>query len=518
MARPFESLPLLHEEGSAAPRAGTVAVPRSRQLWIAVCLQDLPLRAVDPLGNERQRPLVVVDPVDARAGIIGVNTAAHHSGIAPGMKLSAALALTGSLGVVERSVRVERELLTALAAFAHELTPVVSLEWPDSLLLEIRGSLKLMGGLQAIKVRLATELERRRLSFRMGAAATPLAALWLSGLDGGDAPDTSLLADCLSVLPLTATRWPADIRALLAEMGVHTVGDCLRLPRDGFARRVGKRYLRQLDQALGRQPDLRSEFVIEPDVSSTVEFSGEINDVAVLISALHSAIACITTELRRRQSETLKLSVVFHHAHRSTTRSDLQLLEPTYQARRLLDPLVARLEQTVLPAPVIALTVHADVAGEIHIEESSLFPDFATPERSRASRVALVEGLRARLGTEGVHGLELVPEHRPERVWKKLIEKLLRDRAATAPFTCVGADRPLWLLPVPRRLPSTLAEKYQRMILDDRSIEPERLEGGWWDGNDIRRDYYAIRVERGQRVWIYQDHCTRDWFLHGFFG
>jgi protein ImuB len=47
---------------------------------------------------------------------------------------------------------------------------------------------------------------------------------------------------------------------------------------------------------------------------------------------------------------------------------------------------------------------------------------------------------------------------------------------------------------------------------------PERIESGWWDGGDIGRDYYAISTERGQRLWIYKDHATRGWYLHGLFG
>ena len=34
---------------------------------------------------------------------------------------------------------------------------------------------------------------------------------------------------------------------------------------------------------------------------------------------------------------------------------------------------------------------------------------------------------------------------------------------------------------------------------------PERIESGWWDGADVRRDYYVASDARGARLWIYRE-------------
>jgi protein ImuB len=47
---------------------------------------------------------------------------------------------------------------------------------------------------------------------------------------------------------------------------------------------------------------------------------------------------------------------------------------------------------------------------------------------------------------------------------------------------------------------------------------PERIESGWWDEQDVARDYYVARNGDGQRLWVFRDHRTRCWFLHGLFG
>ena len=47
---------------------------------------------------------------------------------------------------------------------------------------------------------------------------------------------------------------------------------------------------------------------------------------------------------------------------------------------------------------------------------------------------------------------------------------------------------------------------------------PERIETGWWDGKDIRRDYYIARSLSGVRWWVFQDCRHSTWYLHGLFG
>jgi protein ImuB len=47
---------------------------------------------------------------------------------------------------------------------------------------------------------------------------------------------------------------------------------------------------------------------------------------------------------------------------------------------------------------------------------------------------------------------------------------------------------------------------------------PERIETGWWDGGDIRRDYYVVRTSQGQCAWVYCAPGEQgSWMLHGWF-
>jgi protein ImuB len=48
---------------------------------------------------------------------------------------------------------------------------------------------------------------------------------------------------------------------------------------------------------------------------------------------------------------------------------------------------------------------------------------------------------------------------------------------------------------------------------------PERIESGWWDGDEASRDYFVARLSDGALGWIYRegDLSSVHWFLHGLF-
>ena len=48
---------------------------------------------------------------------------------------------------------------------------------------------------------------------------------------------------------------------------------------------------------------------------------------------------------------------------------------------------------------------------------------------------------------------------------------------------------------------------------------PERIESGWWDGEDVQRDYFVAEDRSGLRLWVFRERAgERRWFLHGIFG
>jgi protein ImuB len=48
--------------------------------------------------------------------------------------------------------------------------------------------------------------------------------------------------------------------------------------------------------------------------------------------------------------------------------------------------------------------------------------------------------------------------------------------------------------------------------------DPERIESGWWDGREMRRDYHIVIGAAGEKLWLYRDCQSQEWYLHGIFG
>ena len=136
----------------------------------------------------------------------------------------------------------EREALAAVAAWACQFTPRVSLEPPQALLMEVEGSLRYFGGRWKFLARLRAGLTPPRL--RSAASRKRRRRAPRSGW-------RAAMAARLEALPVAVTGLAPEALALLANLGIRTVGGLLRLPREGLARRFGP------GPARGDRPGLR---------------------------------------------------------------------------------------------------------------------------------------------------------------------------------------------------------------------------------------------------------------------
>jgi protein ImuB len=81
----------------------------------------------------------------------------------------------------------------------------------------------------------------------------------------------------------------------------------------------------------------------------------------------------------------------------------------------------------------------------------------------------------------------------------------------------VNATRPTWLLHRPQRLITENGHPSFQGRLDLRA-GPERIEAGWWDGEEVCRDYYMATNPRGESYWIFREHRdSQSWYVHGVF-
>jgi protein ImuB len=330
------------------------------------------------------------------------------------------------------------------------------------------------------------------------------------------------------------TRWPERALQLLATMGVRTLGECLRLPRDGLARRLEPRLRLDLDRALGLAPDPRAAFAARERFVARLDLEPETTDTARLQHVLEPLLAELCAFLRARGAGIESLDLLLGYREAPATRLRLGFAEPVATEARIVALLRERLARVTLPAPVRSVALRGGRLLEARVEAGDLF----ARDRRAAVVPQLVERLRARLGAGAVHGLRVVPEYRPERngdiplfsengdihrfseaasVVRAWSPKIGECPHFPKKEECPHFPRPVWLLAEPQPLEGGDRPRCEGVL--EMEEGPERIESGWWDGHDVRRDYYVARNPAGVRLWIFRERRAQGrWFLHGVFG
>ena len=232
----------------------------------------------------------------------------------PKQAANAALALLPALQLEERSLLREQQTLEGLATWMERFSSFVSIADNNVLLLEIAGSLRLFDGLRELRQKISKGLRELGFTAMPAIAPTPLAATWLAR-SGRRAciRDEANLVSALRKLPIACLNWPAGLCEALTGMGVTTVGDCLRLPREGFTRRFGTEHLLALDRALGHLPDPRNSWRAPERFCADYEMTEEQSDREMLLNICSELLQSHEQFLLARQLGTQRLSFNFFH-------------------------------------------------------------------------------------------------------------------------------------------------------------------------------------------------------------
>ena len=444
--------------------------------------------------------------VTERQRILVCDAKAATRGLLAGMPVTAALALAPGLRLRERDAAAETEALLGIAAWAMQCTPNVALDFPDLLLLEVSGSLKLFGGLREIEARLRQGLAAMGYSARLAAAPTARAASWFARAGRQCLiADAALLEGEISALPLSVLQCAEE--EALASIGACRIGDLLALPRDGLARRFGQGLLAALDQALDRLPDPRGFCVLPEKFCAAIELPAEATQAEALLFAARRLLAQLEGFLAARAAGTRRLALTLSHRAVPATRIELGLVAACREARHFALLLRERLQQTALPEPVSTIALEVQAIEPLEHSNQSLFSDEL---RQEGNWPRLVERLRSRLGAAAVYGIGLCADHRPE----------CASAEAEPGAKQLALDfnpRPFWLLERPQAL-----EEKESVPCHHGPLRllagPERIESGWWDGADMARDYFIARATDEALLWVYRERSPAGaWYLHGIF-
>jgi protein ImuB len=451
------------------------------------------------LDDDEDTGRAVIVQAGASRKILACNDAARDAGVRAGLALNTAWALMPGLVVTEFDEAAQSEHLEQLTLLALTWSSRVTPKPPSSILLEIGASLRLFGGVDALIAAVSTELRAQGVSFVCAVAPVPSAALLLARAGiSSIVREPAHLDAVLAPIPLSRLMLDERVTRGLQRSGVRTLGALRALPAKPLARRFGKALTDWLYRLDGRLPDPQSAWQKPETFRQGLDLALEAPDTASLIFPLNRLVAALGGFLVAGDLGVRSLAVcLYHHRHQPTVLS-LRFIDPTADTAHLLKVAREKLDGTRLPAPVIRLVLEARELAEVERAGSDLF------DRGRAREGGIeqvLDRLRARLGREALYTAQTGDDHRPEKAW---LSTLLGKSAQLDAWPA----RPLWLYREPVLAPTAL----------ELMTSPERIENGWWDEVDVRRDYYIARDSQGSHFWVYRNRRSPEClWVHGVF-
>ncbi|MCR8717508.1 DNA polymerase Y family protein [Pseudomonas syringae] len=469
-------------------------------LWACVLLPQLALDGVIRRRSDPDEPLALISGSAHRRVLQTVNPAARALGLRAGQSLTAAQALVPNFATVVHDPADTEHLQQLLAAWAYGFSSSVSLKYPRVLLMEIESSLKLFGPWPVFEARLREELTAQGFRHRIVVAPNPIAARMLANMhDGLSIECPHELRRTLEQMPLERIGLSRETATALTRMGLRNVRQVLALPRDTLARRFPASVLQHLDTLLGERP-VALECYTPPDFFDVrIELNFDVESHQALLFPLKRLIADLALFLAGRDSGVQRFALHLEHVEGPETVITVGLLSAERDPSMLFELARGRLEQVLVASPVRAVRLQARDLPDFVPAHRELFDERV---QQTLPWEQLRERLRARLGDESVNGLRAQADHRPECAWQPQ-----STRKPVLPAR--GCTRPGWLLREPQPLPVHAI----RIVAG-----PERIESGWWDGGDVRRDYYLVETANGQRAWAYRSVGEQgELLLHGWF-
>lgn len=474
--------------------------------------------------------LVCLDPLAERLGLrVGQNLADARAAI-PGLKVD------------EVDPAADAALLEGVADWCDRYTPLVALDVPDGLFLDISGCAHLFAprggdGERVLAADLLARLHRQGFSATAAIAATAGAA-WAMARHGGGCLAPGAEAESLAPLPVAALRLEHDQTALLGRLGLKRIGDLYGKPRAPLAARFGVGLVRRLDQALGAEDEVLSPRRPAPLFSAERRFSEPVDDEATLLEIVGSLARTLAPALERHGIGSRALELVLFCVDGRVGRIVIGTAAP------LRDPEGVRLlfRERIATLGALDAGFGFETVRLSALQVQELDPaqtDLSGEGGGEADVERLVDRLGARLGLARVRRLLPVDTHCPERAAAAVACAALPEHVPSweevRPRPEAPPERPLRLFARPEPV-EVLAEvpegpplrfRWRRLLHEVARAEgPERIAPEWWRAEEegrLTRDYYRVEDAAGRRYWLFREGLygresdRPAWYVHGLF-
>ncbi len=464
--------------------------------------------------------------------LTAVDAPTEAMGLQAGLPLADARAIKPDLIALEADADADARLLDDIAAWCERFTPVVIIDPPQGLFLDITGCAHLFGGEDSLICQIELHLKNRGFAARAAIAPTPGAAWALARFSRSNRTGADTLKETLAPLPLAALRLAPQTTALLKRLGLTHIGQIADAPRQPLTARAGAGAVRCLDQALGLVGEALTPRRPPPRVYVQRRLVEPVIDLDAVLLVAEKLCADLCERLDQQAAGARTLQLVLFGVNGGARTIEIKLSAPARDLKIMVRLLRERLRAApeILDAEFGFEAARIEAVETIAITPQAIDFDQHVLKSSDQTKAQLVDTLTARLGTRRVGTVILNDAHTPERAnaWGPLN---IESGRASPPADGV-MRRPLHLFTHPQPI-ETLALmpdgpparfRWRRVMHETARAEgPERIAPDWVNNETARtRDYYRVEDRNGRRFWIYREGLYDEaeaprWFMHGLF-
>lgn len=472
----------------------------------------------------REVPFVLVAPVKNRVIITASSSLAEQQGAFTGMAAADARAAVAELLVINDTPGKAPQLLRLLGLWCIRYTPVVAIDLPDGLILDISGCAHLWGGERDYLKEIVLKLRKAGFDARAAIADTPGTA-WAVARYATVSPiiPADGQAQALANLTPKALRLATEILEKLKKLGFRSIGQLQHIPASVLRRRFGKELLLRLDQALGRVDEVLVPLIPPVPYAERLPCLEPIRTAAGIEIAIEKMLSVLCLRLQAEGKGLRKAVLKCHRIDGRKVQAGITTNRGSHSVSHLLklfELQIAKIEP--------ALGIELFVLEATKVEDMETVQEQLWAETKGLAGTALAELLDRVAGKVGTNAIQrfLPAEHYwPERSVKAASS--LTEQPETAwpvqmrPIRLLSVPEPIEVMAlVPDNPPKLFIYKHKRHTVI-KADGPERIGREWWRDTGEHRDYYAVEDSEGQRYWVFRsghyDGDDAQWYLHGYF-
>jgi len=471
-------------------------------------------------------PFVFAAKDHNRLVITATNKIAEAQGIVPGMAAADAKAIVTGLQVIDEQAGRAAKLLKALGEWCIRYTPIIAVDMPDGLILDVSGCAQLWGGEQAYLTEIVKRLRSKGYDVRAAMADT-IGAAWANARFGQVTPIIERGGQTAALLPLppAALRLQPAIVQRLQKLGLYQISSFISMPRSALRRRFGEDLLLKLSQALGMEEEIIQPLVLIEPYQERLPCMEPICTVTGIEIAIQRLLENLCKRLRDEGKGLRTAILKCYRVDGKIETAEIGTNRASHNIGHLFKLFELKIA-TIEPALGIELFIlDAPKVEEVSPMQEALWA--GKPGLDDIGIAELLDRLAGKVGADAIHRYLPDEHHWPERSIKPAPS--LHEKPAISWRN--DKPRPTRLLARPEQVEVTAPiPDYPPMLFRykgkthqiKKADGPERIEREWWLEEGDHRDYYNVEDQDGQRYWLFRSgHYAGDepyqWFIHGFF-